>query len=152
MKWETVTSTIGHTAFALWNNGRKLVTLAFNPASNAARIEYGDEKRVYLIRKEGFLKNKLVLCNEYGIRIGHAGSENNAKFIMLDNQRYFYDLNNDQEPALTIYKESRDKPLATCTLDIAEMNRWDWGKKSSFTDKAYYTLLMALCFYLFNSR
>ena len=35
MNWETVTSGIGHTVYALWNNGRKLLTLAFSSTSNA---------------------------------------------------------------------------------------------------------------------
>ena len=29
MNWETVTSGIGHKVYALWNNGRKLLTLGF---------------------------------------------------------------------------------------------------------------------------
>lgn len=52
MKWETVTSTIGHSAFALWNNGKKLMTLVFNPASNAARVESGAEKEYSLFAKK----------------------------------------------------------------------------------------------------
>lgn len=58
MKWETVTSTIGQSVYTLWNNGRQLVTLVFNSSSNAARIEYEDEKRVFLIRDEGFRKTR----------------------------------------------------------------------------------------------
>ena len=90
MKWETVTSSIGQTVYTLWNNGRKLSTLVFNSSSNAARIEYANERRVFLIRDEGFLKNKTVLRNEYGIRIGHTGSEHNEKYIELNDERYFY--------------------------------------------------------------
>lgn len=149
MKWETVTSTIGHSAYALWNNGRKLVTLVFNPASNAARVEYDDEKRVFLVRKEGFLRNKTVLCNEYGIRLAHAGSENNTRFVEFNNERYFYDIDNQSEPALTIYRESKDQPLAVCTLGIDSMQQTE---KRLFSDNASYTLLMALCFYLFSTR
>ena len=152
MKWETVSSTIGNSVYALWNNGRKLVTLVFNPDSNAARVEYGDEKRVYLLRKEGFLKNKLVFCNEYGIRLAHAGTENNSKFIVLNNQRYFYDLNDDQQPSLTIYQQSKDQPLAVCALNIADIQTKGRGKKSRMTETAYLTLLLALCYYLFNPR
>ena len=92
MKWQTVTSSIGHTVYTLWNNGKKLSTLVFNSSSNAARIEYADEKRVFLIRDEGFRKNKTVLRTEYGIRIGHAGVENNAHYIVLNDERYFYSL------------------------------------------------------------
>ena len=58
MKWETVSSTIGQSVYALWNNGKKLITLVFHSSSNAARIEYADEKRVFLIRDEGFQKKQ----------------------------------------------------------------------------------------------
>ncbi len=118
MKWETFTSTIGQTVYTLWNNGKKKVTLVFNSSSNAARIEYADEKRVFLIRDEGFRKNKTVLRNEYGIKIGHTGSEHNEKFIVLNDERYFYSVDNTQQPAVTIYKESIEHPLAICGLNV----------------------------------
>src|SRR5688572_13650719 len=118
MKWESVSSTLGYSVYALWNNGRKLVTLVFNFTSRTARIEYADEKRVFQVRKEGFLKNKTVLRNEYGVRIGYAGTENNEAFIELDNERFFYSIENKEEPAVTIYKESKDQPLAVCGLNV----------------------------------
>jgi hypothetical protein len=150
MKWETVSSTIGQSVYTLWNNGRKLVTLVFNSSSNAARIEYEDEKRVFLIRDEGFLKNKTVLRSEYGIRIGHAGSENNENFIVLNDERYFYSVNDKQEPAVTIYKESIDHPLAVCQLNIQDDLLTKTGAKRPLQEKALYSLLIGLCWYLFK--
>jgi len=143
MKWETVTSTIEESVFALWNNGKKLITLVFHPASSAARVEYADERRVFLIRQEGLLKNRTVLCNEYGIRMVHAGSENNRPFIELDQERFFYNVDNKQEPAVTIYKESKDKPLAVCALALP-----DHIQGNAAQNKAKYGLLMTLCWYL----
>ena len=125
MKWETVTSSIGQTVYTLWNNGRKLSTLVFNSSSNAARIEYADQKRVFLIRDEGFRKNKTVLRTEYGIRIGHTGSENNENFIVLNDERYFYSIDNNQQLAKT-------------------------GAKRLMNPKTFYSLLIGLCWYLFN--
>ena len=150
MKWETVSSTIGQSVYALWNNGRKLVTLVFNSSSNAARIEYEDVKRVFLIRDEGFLKNKTVLRSEYGIRIGHAGSENNENFIVLNDERYFYSVSDKQEPAVTIYKESIDHPLAVCRLNIQDDLLIKTGVKRPLQEKALYSLLIGLCWYLFK--
>lgn len=152
MKWETVTSTLGYSVYALWNNGRKLVTLVFNPSVNAARIEYADEKRVFLIRKEGFLRNKTVLRNEYGIRIGHTGSENKEDFIVLGNERFFYSLENEKEPAVTIYKQSKDRPLAVCGLDVEAQNglaRLTANHKAIKEDTRN-SLLLTLCWYLFQ--
>ncbi len=150
MKWETFTSTIGQTVYTLCNNGKKLVTLVFNSSSNAARIEYADEKRVYLIRDEGFRKNKTVLRNEYGIRIGHTGSENNENFIELNNQRYFYAVDDNQQPAVTIYKESIEHPLAICKLDIKDDLLTRSGVKKTLQQKTLYSLLLGLCLYLFK--
>ena len=150
MKWETFTSTIGQTVYTLCNNGKKLVTLVFNSASNAARIEYDNEKRVFLIRDEGFRKNKTVLRNEYGVRIGHAGSENKEHFIELNNQRYFYALDGNQQPAVTIYKESIDQPLAVCKLDIKDDMLVHAGAKKTLNEKTLYSLLLGLCLYLFK--
>lgn len=150
MKWETVTSTIGNSAYALWNNGIKLVTLVFNPSSSAARMETDDEKRVFLIRKEGFLKNKTVLRNEYGIRIGQAGSENNVNFIELNDERYFYSVENNVEQSVTIYKDSKDHPLAVCDFDMTDSSSPATASKAPISEKAQYSLLMALCWYLFK--
>ena len=150
MKWETVTSSIGQTVYTLWNNGRKLSTLVFNSSSNAARIEYADEKRVFLIRDEGFRKNKTVLRTEYGIRIGHTGSEKNENFIVLNDERYFYSVDDKKEPAVTIYKESIDRPLAVCGLDIKDDLLAKAGSRKPLQQKTLYSLLIGLCWYLFN--
>lgn len=151
MKWETVSSTIGHSVYALWNNGKKLITLVFHSSSNAARIDYEDEKRVYLIRDEGFRKSKTVLRTEYGIRIGYAGVENNERFIEVNDERYFYSLNNSREPAVTIYKESKDQPLAICGLDVRSSDLLARvGAKRFLPEKALYSLLLGLCLCLFK--
>lgn len=150
MKWETVTSSIGQTVYTLWNNGRKLSTLVFNASSNAARIEYANEKRVFLIRDEGFRKNKTVLRSEYGIRIGHTGSEKNENFIVLNDQRFFYSVDDQKDPAVTIYKESIDRPLAICSLNFHDDILSKAGIRKSIHQKTLYSLLIGLCWYLFN--
>jgi hypothetical protein len=128
------------------------MTLVFNPASNAARIEYGDEKRVFLIRKEGFMKNKTVLRNEYGIHIGHTGSENNEEYIVLNNERYFYSVNNNStDPALTIYKKNKENPLAVCELAVEQKDMLiDLAGKPRLKDDAKNSLLLTLCWYLLH--
>ena len=150
MKWETVTSTIGQSVYTLCNNGRKMVTLVFNSSSNAARIELDGKKRVYLLRDEGFRKNKTVLRTEYGIRIGHAGSENKENFIELNDERFFYTLSENAGNAVTIYRDSVDRPLAVCDLDIKDDHLAKSGFASKIQPKALYSLLLGLCLYLFK--
>lgn len=147
MKWETVTSSIEESVFALWNNGKKIITLAFHPASSAARVEYADKRRVFLIRQEGLLRNRTVLCNEYGIRMGQARTENNKHFIELEQERFFY--STDKHTGITIYKESKEAPVTVCSLSLPEQIN---SMHKAFWDKAKYGLLMTFCWYLLQQR
>jgi hypothetical protein len=140
MKWQIAKSTIRQEIYELWNKEKKLLTLEFHPATNSARIEYANEKRVFLIRKEGFLKNKTVLCNEYGIRLGYLVHDNKENYIELNNERFFFDINKSLKPGLNIYKESADHPLVVCELDM---------KDNTPPVNLYSSLLLALCWYMF---
>lgn len=153
MKWETVASGIGYSVYTLWNNGRKLVTLVFNSNSKAARVECADEKRVFLVRKEGFLKNKTVLSNEYGVRICKTGFENNREFIELDQQRYYFSVDTDKQPSITIYQKSKEEPLAVCAINADDKDlKIDLsGKTKALKEDTKYSLLMTMCWYLFGN-
>lgn len=144
MKWETITSGLGNTAFALLNNGRRLLTLAFHPSSNAARIEFENEKRVFLLRREGFFKNKIVLCNEYGIRIGRVGTDKKNQFIQLDNDRYFFTVkentNSPKDKEISIYKENETPAVVVYSTD----------QSADQNNPAQPGMIMVLCWYLFN--
>jgi hypothetical protein len=146
MNWETVTSGIGHKVYALWNNGRKLLTLAFQPGSNFAKIEYEGEKRAFTIRYEGFLKNRMVMRNEYGIRIGQVSTENRENLIALNDEKVFYTITDDKDPRVIIYKESKDKPLAVCALNLENDKSILPSVRPTATHQS---LLLALCWYLF---
>ncbi|MBC7948743.1 MAG: hypothetical protein H7Y42_12720 [Chitinophagaceae bacterium] len=147
MNWETVASGIGHKVFALWSNGRKLLTLALPSSSDFAKIEYEGEKRAFMLRYEGFLKNKMVMRNEYGIRIGQIYSENKENFIALNDEKLSYVLTDEGEPRVIIYKDSPHKPLAICALQLDN----EKGKIPSVRPSAtQHSLMLALCWYLFT--
>ncbi|RYY55714.1 MAG: hypothetical protein EOO05_19280 [Chitinophagaceae bacterium] len=149
MKWESVTSTIGQSVFALWNNGKQLVTLAFNNASNAARIEFGDERRVFLLRKEGLFKTTTVLTNEYGIRIGHTGNIGQDNFVEFNNERFFYSVD-ESEKEIRIFRDANHgDPIAVCELSVEDKTE-SIVPQRKFSEKTYYSLLMTLCWYLFQ--
>jgi hypothetical protein len=147
MNWETVTSGIGQKVYALWNNGRKLLTLAFQTGSNYVRIEYGGEKRAFIIRYEGILKNKMVMRNEYGVRIGQVKVENNENLIALNDEKLHYYITTDTEPKLILYKDSKEIPLAVCDLHVENDKNILPSMKGSATQ---HSLLLALCWYLFH--
>ncbi len=145
MKWETVTTGIGQKVYALWDNGRKLLTLAFNSSSNFAKMEYGDEKRAFTLRYEGIFKNKMVMRNEYGVRIGQVNAETKENLVALNDERLHYTITDDKEPRLIIYKDSVDKPLAVCALKLEN----EKGILPLKPEATHQSLLLALCWYLF---
>lgn len=149
MRWEVIVSTRKQEVYELWHKEKKLLTLDFHPATNSARIDHPDEKRVFLIRREGFLKNKTVLCNEYGIRLGQLLYENKENFIELNHERFFYAIQNDPKNRVIIYKESIEHPLVVCALNITKENaslKLDKDKIQPLN--ALSSLLLALSWYI----
>lgn len=149
MRWQIIISTRKQEIYELWNKEKKLLTLDFHPATNSARIDHADEKRVFLIRKEGFLKNKIVLCNEYGIRLGQLVYENKDNFIELNNERFFYAIQNKPKNRVTIYKESIEHPLVVCELNITKINAsLKIDEEKTHPINALSSLLLALSWYV----
>lgn len=149
MRWEPVSANSTNEIYHLWHNDKKLLTLTLHSFSNSARIESPEEKRVMLIRKEGFLRNKTILRNEYGVKIGELGKENGSRFIDLNNERFYYDISNGPKPELVIYKDNPAKPIVKCSLDAAGNGPsilFDNDRQQSTSESG---LLMALCWYMF---
>jgi len=150
MKWEIIASSSKQEIYELWQNEKKQFTLEFHPATNSARIEYAHEKRVFMIRKEGFLRNKTVLCNEYGIRLGQLVHESKEDFLELNNKRFFYSIHNNPLAELIIYKESKDRPLIICGLQVNKGNPpLQITNNRTLPANAHSSLLLALCWYMF---
>lgn len=150
MRWEIVASNQENEIYHLYKDDKKILTLTLHPFSNSARIESETEKRVFLIRKEGFLRNKTVLCNEYGIKIGELGHENMEYFIDLNDERFFYTVHNNPLAELVLYKESKENPFVVCGLNT-ENGSTDvhFKNNKAIATTSYPGLLMALCWYMF---
>jgi hypothetical protein len=150
MRWESAESTNNHETYHLYKDDKKLLTLILNPFSSTARVECNKQKRVFLIRKEGFLRNKTVLRSEYGIKIGELGQENKENFIEVNNERFYYTTHNNPLAELVLYKESKDKPFVTCGLSTKDGNAAvHFTKDIQLSDTSHPGLLMALCWYMF---
>lgn len=152
MKWEIAATSSKQEIYELWHNEKKLLSLEFHPFTNSARIEYADEKRVFHIRKEGFLRNKTVLRNEYGIRIGQLGYEkwNSAEgTIDLNEEKFFYTVQNNPLSELVIYKDTKENPFVICGLKADEGNTSVQFNKDNQLSPSQHFLLMALCWYMF---
>ena len=148
MRWENANSVANNEVYHLWDKNKKLLTLTFHPFSNSARVECDEEQRVFLIRREGFFRNKTVLRNEYGIKIGELGHENDTSYIDANGERFYYHVHNNPMAELVLYKEAKEQPVVVCGLNVN-------NGKASFhfeNDKDSVSqsgLLMALCWYMF---
>ena len=151
MRWEQIKATSSSEIYNLYKGDKKLLTVSLNPFSNSARVECEKEKRVFLIRKEGFRRNKTVLRSEYGIKIGELGHDNKENFIDVNEERFYYTIQNNPLAELVLYKESKENPFVVCGLNVTEGNAAVHFSKDSDNLKAtsHPGLLMALCWYMF---
>lgn len=143
MRWESVLSTSDNEVYYLYKGNDHLLTLTLNPSSNSARVECNKQKRVFFIRKEGFLNHKTVLLNEYGIKIGELGHEHSEPFINLNEEQFFYSINDSPGGELVLYKKNKDKPIVSCNSAV------EFKKKKKLAKTSHPGLLMALCWYMF---
>ena len=109
MKWLAITTRVQEKIYELWNSKEKLLTLAYHPASGTLRLSADDEKRVFLIGREGFLRRRTVLRNEYGVRIGqltYDNNQNNQGLIDVYEEDFTYILQNNSDPKASIYRNT----------------------------------------------
>jgi hypothetical protein len=143
MKWLFTSKKSGQEIYELWNGEEKILELTCQPRSGSLRITTGDEKRVFLIGREGFLRSRKVLSNEYGIRIGqltYESNQDNIGTIEFDNKRFNYSIQNHFHPELIIIKN--DEIIASCELPAIQ--------RKNFNTENYDILILTLCWYLFS--
>jgi hypothetical protein len=141
MKWLSITSNSHQHIYELWNKEEKLLKLNYHPVSGALRISANDEKRVFLIGREGFLRSRTVLRNEYGIRMGqlnYEGSQENQGNIEVYNERFTYSLQDSFPPKSTIYRNA--EIIVQCELPAIQKNINSAGN--------YELLILTLCWYM----
>jgi hypothetical protein len=139
MKWLSVSSNLPQEIYELWNNEEKLLALSYQPGSGALRITTSQEKRVFIVRKEGFLRNRRVLRNEYGIRIGqlsHESNQDNSGGIEFNNEKFTYSIQAGFSPELVIYKQA--ERVFISGLPALE----------TFGSRNHDILILVLCWYL----
>lgn len=151
LHWYAATAKAGYEMYELWNDDALLLVLTFNPFSQTAKVECQHSCRNFKIEKEGFLRSKTILKNEYGIKIGELGIESWFKhegFIDLNGERFFYTTQRKEVPELLIYKTSKKNPLVICDLTTNNGSTgYTLTDKNKDADK-HTSLLMALCWYI----
>lgn len=152
MNWiSTTTNKKEFELFELWNGTQKLMTLELNLFTQTAKIECYSSRRIFKIDKEGFLRNKTIFKNEYGVKVGELSLENwfsHEGLILLNNERYKYMIQNNSLPELIIYSQSLQKPLISCSLQLNKGNTSIDFNNHNNTEKQS-VFLMALAWFLF---
>lgn len=120
MKWEKSPSLSANEVYHLSDESRRILTLIFHPFSNSVRVESEGEKRVLLIRHEGFRKNKTVVRNEYGQKMCELGNENNRSFMEMEGEKYYYQVEGAAVPEVKLYRETEKAPVMVCELPSVE--------------------------------
>ncbi|HEU4573673.1 MAG TPA: hypothetical protein VFS36_01620 [Chitinophagaceae bacterium] len=149
MRWELISTGSSGDLYELWHKDTHLLSLTYNPSIGSARIECCDEKRTFIIRKEGFLKSKTVVRNEYGVKIGQLGHENHQDFIELDNEKFYYTFTNSPLAGIVFYKETKEQPYIVCKLTTPGGKPSVQFSPNTSAKTNLDSLLMALCWFMF---
>jgi hypothetical protein len=140
MKWLSITTRVQEKIYELWNSKEKLLALAYHPASGTLRVSADNEKRVFLIGREGFLRRRTVLRNEYGIRVGQLTYDNNQDnqgLIDIDEENFTYILQSDSNPKASIYRNTEILAAAELPAISEDIN-----------SDNYDLLMLILCWYI----
>src|SRR5688500_11395331 len=100
-----------------------------------ARAETESERRGLIIDDEGLLKTRLVLKNEYGVRIGSLTYDNFSDTdgsVEIENIKYRFVITHGSTPELNIYKGSRRNLIYTCQLSFDDNSTGAKSQPSSF--------------------
>ncbi len=141
MKWLFISSNPHQEIYELWNKEKKLLKLNYHPDSETLRISANDEKRVFLIGRKGFLRSRIVLRNEYGVRMGQLNYENsqdNLGSIEVYDERFNYSVQNNFPPKAVIYKNT--EMITGCELPSIPKNNPNHANHD--------LLILILCWYM----
>jgi hypothetical protein len=132
----------GQEDFLLKEDDKTVLKLSYKNDRHVARIETEKERRVLIIEDEGLLRTRLVLKNEYGVRIGTLNYDNFSAAhgtVDIEDTKYRFDVRPGEFPELHIYQRSRRHLIYSCQLAVADHN----------SKTALASLIIAVTWYLF---
>ena len=137
-------------------NEKLFFSYSFNNKMNTARIQTSHTRRLFIIENEGLRKNRTVISNEYGFKIGEIICEKlheNEGHIFVDDERFNFSLPAKNNDALLIYKSSPANPLLSCNFPTyEEASIYNLRTHHTMLHNKYAGLLMALCWCFVKSE
>lgn len=141
----SVKNIAGQQDYLLKEDNKTVLKLCYKQELHTARVETENERRVLIIGDEGLLKTRLILKNEYGIRIGSLTYDNFSDThgsVEMENTKYRFIVQHGSTPELNIYKGSRRNLIYSCQLSYDDKN--SKGTKSQSA-----SFIIAVSWYLF---
>ena len=141
----SVKQTPGQRDYLLKEDDKIVLKLRYKNDLHTVRVETESERRALIIEDEGLLKTKLILKNEYGIRIGSLIYDNFSDShgsVDIENIKYRFIVRHAEITELNIYKGSRRNHIYTCQLSIEDNDAGETRSQRA-------SLIIAVSWYLF---
>ena len=144
LKWLASNPNAADDIYEWWDEQKKILSVTFNEFSGSAKVESEFARRSFKIEKEGFLRNKTVIKNEYGINIGIL--DRNFLFdkegeMHLNDQHFHYSITSNTTE-VSIYKKTDKTPFLSCSLSVIRT-------LATTSLEKFHCLLAALCWSFF---
>jgi hypothetical protein len=144
----SIKSNSGQLDYILKEDDKTVLKLRYKQELHTARVETETERRVLIIEDEGLVKSKLILKNEYGVRIGSLSYDNFSDThgsVEIESTKFRFLIQHGPSPELHIYKGSRRNEIYNCQLSFDDSNI----KQTRYQPPAF---TIALSWYLFLKR
>ncbi|HQY12836.1 MAG: hypothetical protein KTQ13_03665 [Ferruginibacter sp.] len=151
MKWVSVNNGSANETFELWEANEKLANISFSGRTRFARMVSRLGKRIFSFEDRGLFSPRKLIRNEYGIGMGKVEElkpGSGKGFVEMDEKKYFFVYNQDNSGELTLYDESMQKNLLSCSFN--SINHRLSKTKSLLTEGKFASLLLVLCWYAFQ--
>lgn len=151
MQWVKVQSSSPSETFELWSGGKKVAGASFNNTSRIIRMASAVGRRLFFYGNKGWLVQKPVIKNEYGITLGKLefSTESGEKgYVELDGKKYNYHLQADESISLQLFTDTTNQPITSCSF--ASVLSKGFTKTKSLMNTRFPQLLLLLCWYSFN--
>ncbi len=152
MKWVSVNNGTAQESFELWEADTKVADISFSKSTRIARFVSKLSKRLFFFERIGLLTPKAVIKNEYGIKMGKVEETKPGTgkgYVELNDKKYFFVYNENNSGELMLYDEAMQKSLLTCSFNTLSAG---FNKTRSLLDTKFPSLLMALCWYVFQPQ
>jgi hypothetical protein len=150
MKCVTVNNTSTQEIFELREDEKILADISFSKQTRFVRIVSDLGKRMFSFEKRGFFTPRKVIRDEYGIKLGKVEEVKTGTgkgFVELDGKKYYFVYDQDDSGELVLYDELMQKNLLTCSFSTLALGL---NKTKSLLDSKFTSLLLMLCWYVFQ--